>query len=228
MSLLRDSLKNLGRDYTAIQKLLPDRTIAAVRDRGCIMIKEEKLEVKKTRKRSPWTQAETSLLRDSLKNLGRDFHAIQKVLPHKTIASVRNRGYIMIKEEKLDVGKKQKHSPWTQAEMSLMRDSLKKLGRDYTAIQKLLPDRTIAAVRVRGCIIMKEEKLEVKKKAKVGLHVCGINGCTYTTKHTTHLKSHKIACMKRAIILQQGGNKKQRKGPTPTGKVWDKQKGIWL
>ena len=123
---------------------------------------------------------------------------------------------------------KKRKGGWTQAEMSLLRDSLKNLGRDYTAIQKLLPDRTIAAVRVRGCIIMKEEKLEVKKKAKVGLHVCGINGCTYTTKHTTHLKSHKIACMKRAIILQQGGNKKQRKGPTPTGKVWDKQKGIWL
>ena len=99
--ILVDSIKDLGKKWTAIAERLPGRSIEAVAQRGRHLVKEDRISIEESTSKESTTKAKRSfmyfsheedkILSDSVKELGNQWNAIAKRLPGRNPQSVLNR-----------------------------------------------------------------------------------------------------------------------------------------
>ncbi len=95
-----------GRSWKIIAKLLPNKTVEAVRKRGNKIIAMEGLDIIKRKYVTPgkWTVREDELLREGILRTGKDWLSVtKKLLPDRTEMAIKVRGNNLISSNTLDL-----------------------------------------------------------------------------------------------------------------------------
>jgi uncharacterized FlgJ-related protein len=134
---LTDAVNKYGKDWVAVAKLVPGRTHGQCRSRWVDTLNPS------NGKNGKWTLEEDTKLTEVVKKYGKDWVAVAKVVPGRTRGQCRRRWV-----NTLDIfnGTKGK---WTPAEDTKLTEVVKKYGKDWVAVSKLVPGRTNEQCRHR-------------------------------------------------------------------------------
>jgi myb proto-oncogene protein len=134
---LTKAVKKYGKDWVAVATLPPGRTNAQCYHRwvGPLNLSNGK--------KGTWTQEEDAKLTDAVKKHGKDWVAVAELVSSRTNAQCYQR---WIGPLNVSNGKK---GTWTPTEDANLTEAVKKHGKDWATVAKLVPDRTNAQCRIR-------------------------------------------------------------------------------
>ena len=134
---LMDAYEKLGKKWAEISKLLPGRTVHAIRQRW------ERIEAGRKDTRCCWTAEEDAMLIQWVEQNGEEyFELATEKIPHRTREQCWQRWH-----RHLDPAIKKE--PWSDKEDKILIDAHKELGNKWAKIRKHLPGRTNLAIKNR-------------------------------------------------------------------------------
>jgi hypothetical protein len=139
---LTDAVKRYSNNWVAVAKLVPGRTHRQCRRRWV-----DTLNIS-NKKKGKWPPAEDVKLMEAVKKYGKDWVAVAKLVPGRTNVQCHRR---WVDTLTFSDGKKGK---WTPAEVSNLKEAVKKCGKDWATVAKLVPGRTNEQCRSRWVAIL--------------------------------------------------------------------------